>query len=135
MIKVGARNQQYLEGFNNTGSTIAKFLGVRGSYSAIALPSGVTSPIFGFTTDEMLDQDRKDIQYAGVAIATAAEAWDAAALLAGIRLYVDTAGKVAIWDAAGGVNQAVCGIPLTISTGDGDLVEVLIGAGGIGQGA
>lgn len=135
MIKVGARNQQYLEGFNNTGSTIAKFLGVRGSYSSIALPSGVASPFFGFTTDAIADQARGDIQYAGVGIGTAAEAWDAAALLVGVRLYIDTAGKVAIWDAASGVNQTVCGLAQTISTGDGDLVEVLIGAGGIGQGA
>jgi len=135
MIKVGARNQQYLEGLNTSGSSIAKFLAVRGSYSAIALPSGVTSPVFGVTTDAIADQARGDIQYAGVAIVTAAEAWDAAALLAGIRLYADTAGKAAIFDAAGGVNQAVFGIPLTISTGDGDLVEVLLGVGGIGQGA
>lgn len=130
------RIPQYLEGQNNTGSEIAAFLGVRGSPASIALPSGVTSPIYGFTAEPIAaNGGRGNVQVSGVAVATAAEAWDAAALLAGIRLYVDTAGKVAIWDAASGVNQAVVGIPLTVSSGDGALVEVLIGAGGIGQGA
>jgi predicted RecA/RadA family phage recombinase len=136
-MSIAARNRdaRYIEAYNGTGSTIAAYLGVRGSPTAIALPSGVTSPCFGVTARDIPTTERGDVQYAGVAIATAAEAWDATALAAGVRVYVDTAGKMAVWDAGAGVNQSVFGLALTVSSGDGALVEILIGAGGIGQGA
>lgn len=136
-MSIAARNRdpRYIEAYNGSGSAIAAYLGVRGSPTNIALPSGVTSPCFGVTARDIADGERGDVQYAGVAIATAAEAWDATALLAGVRVYVDTAGKMAIWDAGSGVNQAVFGLALTVSSGADALVEILIGAGGIGQGA
>lgn len=134
-IAARPRDARYIEAYNGSGSAIGAYLGVRGSPTNIALPSGVTSPVFGFTARDIPSAERGDVQYAGVAVATAAEAWDAAALLVGVRLYVDTAGKVAVWDAGAGVNQSVCAQALTVSSGDGALVEVLIGGGGIGQGA
>lgn len=135
MLKNGARNQQYLEGFNDTGSTIAKFLAVAGCYSSIVLPAAVSSPIYGITTDAIADQAYGDIQYAGVAIGTAGEAWTLSDIEAGLRLYAGTDGKLYKFDATAGVNQAVCGLPMTASSGDGDTVEVLLQSGGIGQGA
>ncbi len=136
-MSIAARNRdaRYIEAYNGSGSAIAAYLGVRGSPTNIALPSGVTSPCFGVTARDIAAAERGDVQYAGVAVATAAEAWDATALLAGVRVYVDTAGKMAIWDAGSGVNQAVFGLALTLSSGADALVEILIGAGGIGQGA
>jgi predicted RecA/RadA family phage recombinase len=136
-MSIAARNRdaRYIEAYNGSGSAIAAYLGVRGSPTNIALPSGVTSPCFGVTARDIAAAERGDVQYAGVAVATAAEAWDATALLAGVRVYVDTAGKMAIWDAGSGVNQAVFGLALTVSSGADALVEILIGAGGIGQGA
>lgn len=135
MINAAPRFPQYIEGANATGSTIATFLGVRGSPASIALPSGVASPVLGFTAEDILTGERGNVQVAGICVGTAAEAWDAAAVLVGVRCYVDTAGKLAIWDAAAGVNQSVAGLALSVSTGDGDLVDFLIGAGGVGQGA
>lgn len=135
MIKNGARNQQYLEGFNDTGSTIAKFLAVIGCYSSVLLPAAVSSPVYGITTDAIADQAYGDIQYSGVAIGTAGEAWSLSDIEGGLRLYAGTDGKLYKFDAAGGVNQAVCGLPMTASSGADDTVEILLGVGGIGQGA
>lgn len=134
-IAARPRDARYIEGYNATVSTIAAYLGVKGSPTSITLPSGVTSPLFGVTAKDIPSGERGDVQYAGVAVCTAAEAWDATALLAGVRVYFDTAGKAAIWDAGAGVNQTVAGLALTVSSGDGALVEILLGAGGIGQGA
>lgn len=131
MIKNGARNQQYLEGYNATGSTIAKFLAVKGAYSSVSLPAAVSSPVFGFTTDSLADQTYGDIQIAGVAIATAGEAL----ATVGTRVYADTDGKCYAWDAASGVNQSIIGTTMTVASGADDTFEILIGAGGIGQGA
>lgn len=135
MIKNGARNQQYLEGLNDTGVTIAKFLAVMGSYASIALPSAITSPVYGITTDAVPDQRYVDVQYSGIAIWTAGEAISAAAIIAGARLYAGVDGKAYLFDAAAGVNQSIVGIPMTPATGDGDTFEVLLGVGGLGQGA
>lgn len=134
-IAARPRDARHIEGYNGTGSTIAAYLGVKGSPTAITLPSGVTSPVLGVTIKDIPTGERGDIQYAGVAVMLAAEAWDATALAAGVRVYVDTAGKAAIWDAGAGVNQTVYGLAITVSAGADSLVEVLIGAGGIGQGA
>lgn len=134
-IAARPRDARYIEAYNGSGSAIGAYLGVRGSPTNIALPSGVASPVFGVTARDIAAGERGDVQYDGVAVCTAAEAWDAAALLVGVRVYFDTAGKAAIWDAAAGVNQSVAGLAHTISSGDGALVEIKLGAGGIGQGA
>jgi hypothetical protein len=129
------RDARYLEGQNDSGGDIAAYLAVMGSPVAIELPSAITSPVYGITAEAIADGSRGNIQYAGVAIWTAGEQISAAAIVAGARLYAGTDGKAYLFDAAAGVNQAVVGIPLSPAAADGDYFEVLLGAGGIGQGA
>lgn len=131
MLDVAPVLPLYLPGTNNTGSTIGAYLAVILTATGITLPSAVTSPIYGFTTESVSDLARSDVQVGGVvAIGTAN-----GAITKGTRLTVTTAGKVAAWAPASGVNSSVVGIALTTTTTDGDLIEILLGAGGIAQGA
>ncbi len=128
-----APNAMYLEGY--AASAISAYLCVMGSPRLIALPSAVSSPVYGVTAEDIAAAGRGNVQTSGVAICTAGEEISQAAINAGARVYAGTDGKVYLWDAAAGVNQAVVGIPLLAASGDGKLTEVLLGAGGIGQGA
>lgn len=132
-IAARPRNPLYLEAYSSGG--VAEYLAVMGSPVAVALPSGITSPVFGITAETIAAATRGNVQYSGVAVWTAGEEISAAAIAAGARLYAGTDGKAYLFDAAAGVNQAVVGIPLSSASGDGKLFEVLLGAGGIGQGA
>lgn len=132
-INASPRNAVYLEGYSSAG--VAAYLAVMGSPVAIALPSAVSSPVYGITAETIAATSYGNVQVGGVAVWTAAEEISAAAIAAGARLYAGTDGKAYIWDAAAGVNQSIVGIPITPASGDGKLFAVLLGAGGIGQGA
>lgn len=130
------RDARYIEGFNNTGSTISAYLAVMGYPASITLPAAVSSPVLGITARDIADQERGDIQYDGVAIGTAGEAISAGDIASGVRLYAATTGKLLKWSPSAGVNQSVCGIPLSTAAADGDQISVmLLKGGGIGQGA
>lgn len=132
-INASPRNAVYLEGYSSAG--VAAYLAVMGSPVAIALPSAVSSPVYGITAETIAATSYGNVQVGGVAVWTAGEEISAAAIAAGARLYAGTDGKAYLFDAAAGVNQAVVGIPITPASGDGKLFSVLLGAGGIGQGA
>lgn len=134
-IAARPRNQVFLEGYNSTGSTIGAYLAVMGSGADIALPSAITSPVYGITAEDIPDLRRGNVQVGGIAVWTAGEQISQAAIDAGARLYAGTDGKAYLFDAAAGVNQSVVGIPLSPASADGKLFEVMLGAGGIGQGA
>lgn len=134
MISAAPRNQTFLEGYNGTGSTIGKYLAVRGSSESIALPSAVSTTIYGITAEDIADGTCGNVQTDGVAVALAGEAISQSAVDAGARGYADTDGKIYLWDAATGVNQSIVGQILKAASAEDDLIEVRLGGGGIGQG-
>lgn len=133
--KAAPFNQLFVRGLNDTGSTISTGYGVTGSAASIELPDAITRPVLGVAAEDIADGSRGDVQYSGCAVAIAGEAFNQATIDAGIRVYCGTDGKFYVFDAASGVNQAVAGMPLSPSTGDGDEFDLLLGVGGIGQGA
>lgn len=134
-IAARPRLAQYLEGYNGTGVAIGKYLFVTGTPAGVKLPAAITDPVLGATAEDIAIGDRGNVQALGIAVVTAGEAISQAALDAGARVYAGTDGKAYLFDAAAGVNQSVAGIPLSPAAGDGKLIEVLLHAGGIGQGA
>ncbi len=120
-----------LEGFNNTGGTLSAFLAVKGGPSSILLPTALTDACYGFLTEDAADQSMGNVQIGGVAICTAGTG----GITEGDRLVVEAnTGKMITWAPAGGANQSIVGTCLKTAAAN-KLGEILIGAGGIGQGA
>lgn len=124
------RNPVCLEGKNGTGGTLSGFLAVKGGPSAITLPTANTQAVYGILQEDVVDGAFGNVQVEGVAVCTAG----ATGITEGARLTVEAnTGKLVDWAPGAGVNQTIVGLCLKAAAAD-KLGEVLLGAGGVGQG-
>lgn len=107
MIAASPRDPVYLEGFNNTGSTLAAYKIAEGDRGAITLAAGVDSVPYGVIAQDIADQARGNVQTGGIAVVLAGTA----GMTAGSWIMPEAGGTGLGVDLSGsaGDNKAVIG--------------------------